>query len=68
MEAGKTIKSDQTGFDVTLPPREVATLLVTSVFGDSETNEGSVCRIVSGTVDAAGRSKLFVTEGSGGAR
>src|SRR5512139_1817936 len=40
MRAGQTMRSAQSGFDVTLPPTEVATLRVVSTFGDSETNEG----------------------------
>jgi curli biogenesis system outer membrane secretion channel CsgG len=62
MESGATIKSAQTGFDVTLPPKQVATLKVVSLFGDTETNEGSACQILSGAVDKARLAKLFVTE------
>src|SRR5512140_3484465 len=36
MRAGATVKSKQTGFDVSLPATQVATLKVTSLFGDSE--------------------------------
>jgi curli biogenesis system outer membrane secretion channel CsgG len=60
-EAGKTIKSKQTGFDVTLPPTQVATLRVVSLFGDTEVNEGSVCEIASGTVDSSKAANLFVS-------
>jgi len=59
-EAGKTIKSKQTGFDVTLPPTQVATLRVTSLFGDTEVNEGSVCEVTSGVVSPARLAGLFV--------
>lgn len=62
MEAGETIRSKQTGFDVTLPPKPVGTLKVTGLFGDTETNEGSVCEITSGTVEASRAKKLFVAE------
>lgn len=62
LEAGKTVKSAQTGFEVTLPPREIATLRVVSSFGESETNEGSVCELTQGAVDAALLPALYVAE------
>ncbi|WP_242339226.1 MULTISPECIES: CsgG/HfaB family protein [Anaeromyxobacter] len=62
MEAGATVKSKQTGFEVTLPPKQVATLRVVSLFGDSETNEGAACEVLSGRVEPAALAKLFVTE------
>jgi curli biogenesis system outer membrane secretion channel CsgG len=60
LESGKTVKSKQTGFDVTLPPTQVATLRVVSQFGDTETNEGSVCEVTSGAVDPARLANLYV--------
>ncbi len=45
---GKVIKSPQTGFDIQLPHKQVGKLEVVSFFGDSETNEGSVCKVVEG--------------------
>lgn len=68
MEAGQTVKSAQTGFEVTLPPRHVASLRVVSTFGESETNEGSVCELTSGAVDKAAIGKLFVTEAPRGTK
>lgn len=62
MLSGDTVKSRQSGFDVTLPPKMVGTLKVVSLFGDSETNEGAVCEIASGTVDKNLLKKLFVAE------
>ncbi len=61
MEAGNTVKSQQTGFEVTLPPRPVATLQVMSLFGDTETNEGAVCEVTSGSVPAPS-PRLYVAE------
>ncbi|HQR28980.1 MAG TPA: CsgG/HfaB family protein [Anaeromyxobacteraceae bacterium] len=67
LEPGKTVKSKQTGFDVTLPATQVATLRVVGLFGDSETNEGSVCEVVSGAVDPARFATLIVAgPGAGG--
>jgi curli biogenesis system outer membrane secretion channel CsgG len=48
MTAGKVIKSPQTGFNIQLPHTQVGELEVLSFFGDSETNEGSICKIVNG--------------------
>jgi curli biogenesis system outer membrane secretion channel CsgG len=67
MASGQTVRSAQSGFDVTLPPRQVGTLRVLSTFGESETNEGSVCEVTGGKIEKAGLSKLFVTtSGKGG--
>jgi curli biogenesis system outer membrane secretion channel CsgG len=66
MEAGQTVKSAQSGFDVTLPARQVALVRVASLFGDSETNEGAVCDLASGAVDRAALPTLFVTERKAG--
>jgi curli biogenesis system outer membrane secretion channel CsgG len=48
MVPGKVIKSPQTGFDIQTPHTQVGELEVVSFFGDSETTEGSICRVVSG--------------------
>jgi curli biogenesis system outer membrane secretion channel CsgG len=47
---GERVKSPQTGFDITLPGRRVAEIRIDSLFGDNETNEGSVASVVSGSV------------------
>ena len=66
MLTGPTVKSAQSGFDVTLPPTQVATLKVVSTFGDSETSEGAACQVTSGVVDRAALKALFVTERKAG--
>lgn len=62
MEPGTTVTSKQSGFDVSLPPRKVATIKVLSFFGENAKNEGSVCEIVSGTIDMSSLKKLYVEE------
>jgi len=62
LQSTGTAKSKQSGFEIALPPREVATVRVISLFGDSETNEGSVCELISGTVDAGALASLYVAE------
>jgi curli biogenesis system outer membrane secretion channel CsgG len=60
MKKGKAVKSQQSGFDINLPPQKVAVIRVSGFFGDSENNEGSVCEIVSGTVDPASLKTIYV--------
>src|SRR6185437_15618438 len=62
LQAGETVKSGQTGFNVTLPPTVVGQVQVTSLFGDNETNEGAVTQLVSGSVAADRTSSLYVSE------
>jgi len=57
---GERIKSPQTGFDITLPGREVAQLRIDSNFGDTDVNEGSVGTIVSGSVQGFRVEQLVV--------
>jgi curli biogenesis system outer membrane secretion channel CsgG len=66
MLSGQTVKSAQSGFDVTLPATQVATLRVLSTFGDSETSEGAACQVTSGVVDRGALKVLFVAERKAG--
>lgn len=58
--AGEKVKSPQTGFDITLPGREVAQLRIDSTFGDTEVTEGSVGSIVGGSLDGLKVEQLVV--------
>lgn len=62
MAAGETVKSRQTGFDVTLPAIQVATLKVVQLFGETETNEGAICEVTGGAIPLPVSPNLFVTE------
>lgn len=62
MEQGAKIKSRQTGFDINLPAKKIAEIKVASFFGETESDEGSVCEVVSGTVTAASLGKVYVEE------
>lgn len=62
LEAGDTVKSKQTGFDITLPSKRVATIRVTGFFGETETDEGSVCEVMEGSIGKPLSPKLFVAE------
>jgi len=64
MRQGNTVKSQQTGFEITLPATQVAVLEVTSLFGESEINEGAVTRRVSGEINPSELGELYVSERS----
>lgn len=57
-----SVKSQQSGFMIDLPPEKVATIKIISFFGNSETNEGSVAEIIDGTLDAQTVDKYIVKE------
>jgi len=61
MKEGRTIKSNQSGFDITLPASQVGELRVESLFGDNETNEGAVTKLVTGELGEGRPEDLFVT-------
>jgi len=63
MREGNTVRSQQTGFDITLPSTELAKIRVVDLFGDNETNEGSVAELVSGDLDGEDLADLFVVSG-----
>ena len=62
MEQGASVKSKQSGFEINLPAKKSAEIRVVSFFGDNENNEGSVCEISSGNVNAASLGKIYVEE------
>jgi curli biogenesis system outer membrane secretion channel CsgG len=62
LQQGERVKSGQTGFDITLPPRTIGQVRVVSLFGDNETDEGAVAQIISGEVSDAQRSGLYISE------
>jgi curli biogenesis system outer membrane secretion channel CsgG len=68
LQSTGTAKSKQSGFEIALPPVEVATVRVLSLFGDSETNEGAVCELASGNVDPRAVTALYVAEPARGGK
>lgn len=60
MRAGKTITSKQTGFKINLPAEKVGELEIVALFGDAESNEGAVTKILSGNISADQIDGLFV--------
>ncbi|GJL77496.1 MAG: hypothetical protein NPINA01_04850 [Nitrospinaceae bacterium] len=63
MAHGKQVKSQQSGFNISLPPKKVASIQIVSFFGENETNEGSVCLLVEGNLDKSMINKLYVSGG-----
>jgi len=57
---GERVKSPQTGFLITLPGRQVATVQIQSLFGENETNEGSVAVVTSGSLTGHKAEDLVV--------
>jgi hypothetical protein len=57
---GETIKSPQTGAEITLPGQTIAQIRVEANFGDSELNEGSVASVISGSVASLKIEQLVV--------
>ena len=62
IKQGSAVKSKQTGFTMNLPPKKIAEIKVSEFFGNNENDEGSVCQIISGTINASNNDKLFVEE------
>jgi hypothetical protein len=61
MRVGRKIRNSQTGFEVELPATNAAEIEVTALFGESDINEGSVARVVSGSIDGAALGEYVVT-------
>ncbi|RYF76296.1 MAG: curli production assembly protein CsgG [Comamonadaceae bacterium] len=57
---GRRVKSPQTGFEITLPGNEVARMRVESTFGDSETSQGAVAVLTTGSLDGQKHDELVV--------
>ncbi len=63
---GQKVKSQQSEFSITLPPKEIASVKVVNLFGNSETDEGAICEVVKGDLQNISRDELFVAEKKGG--
>ncbi len=62
MKPGKSITSKQSGFNVALPSTKVGSIKIISFFGDDETTEGSICKLIEGHVDNSMIGDLYVAE------
>nr|WP_091667472.1 CsgG/HfaB family protein [Massilia sp. PDC64] len=59
---GEKIKSPQTGFEITLPGKEVAQIRVDALFGDTEMSEGAATSVISGSLQGLKIDQLTVRE------
>ena len=59
---GEKIKSPQSGFMITLPGEQIAKIEVIGLFGNSETDEGSLCKVVSGSIKGYRIDDLVIKE------
>lgn len=59
---GDRIKSGQSGMEITLPGREISRIRIISLFGDTETNQGSVAEIIQGSIPKNPDARFFVRE------
>lgn len=57
---GRKVRSPQTGFEITLPGKEIAQLRIDANFGDTEATEGSVGSLVSGSIQGFKLEQLVV--------
>jgi curli biogenesis system outer membrane secretion channel CsgG len=62
LKPGDTVKSNQSGFDIALPPSTVGRARIIGLFGDNETNEGAVAEITSGTLSDADKGNVYISE------
>ena len=62
IQKGKQVRNRQTGFMIDLPGKEIARLQVVSFFGKSETDEGAVCKVVSGSLAGTALDSISVSE------
>jgi len=58
--AGQKVKSPQSGFEITLPGKEVAQLRIDALFGDTEVSEGASGSLVSGSLQGYKIEQLTV--------
>lgn len=57
---GEKVKSNQSGFEITLPSSQIGLVRVINLFGDSETSEGSICEIIEGDINQ--QNNLYIAE------
>ena len=62
MEKGKKIKNPQTGLNIELPGKVVATIKIDQTMGNTPQDEISMATVVDGTIDASALDKYYITE------
>ncbi len=59
---GEQVKSKQTGFMIQLPGREIGRIKIVSQFGTNDVDEGSVCDLISGSLNGYSIDDLVIEE------
>jgi curli biogenesis system outer membrane secretion channel CsgG len=62
VEKGKKVKNPQTGLNIELPGKMVATIKIDQTMGNTPQDEISMASIVDGAVDASNLDKYYITE------
>lgn len=62
MKQGDVIRSQQSGFDIALPSTLLGKARINSLFGDNESNEGSVAELISGAIGSGADNTLYIAE------
>ena len=62
VEKGKKVKNPQTGLNIELPGKVVATIKVDQTMGNTPQDEISITSIVDGTIDASNLDEYYITE------
>jgi curli biogenesis system outer membrane secretion channel CsgG len=57
---GKKIKNPQTGMMIELPGQKIASIKVLSQFGNTYTDEGSICEVISGSLKGVSLNEIYV--------
>lgn len=59
---GERVKSGQSGLEITLPGQEIGRIRIIGLFGNNETDEGSVAQIIKGSIPKNLSTRIFVRE------
>ncbi len=62
MRRGKSFKNPQTGILIEMPGTKIAEIEVVSTFGNTSQNEGSICKLISGSMESEEIKNLVVQE------
>jgi curli biogenesis system outer membrane secretion channel CsgG len=62
VEKGKKVKNPQTGLNIELPGKVVASIKIDQTMGNTPQDEVSIASIVDGSIDTANLDKYYITE------
>ena len=59
---GKKVVNPQTGVEIELPGKKVASVVVEATLGESPLTEFSIVNVIEGSIDATDLSKYYIQE------